>query len=145
MGERDIRIGDAERGQALELLGTHLGEGRLSVDEYGERSALVTAAKTRGELLALFADLPGPHPVFAQTTPLPTVTAGAAPVERRRFELDPRLGKVAVPLVVLTCVGLYMLIKVPAIFLLIPVVVILVGSFGGGGGHGGHGRDRRRR
>lgn len=58
----DIRIGDADREQALHALGEHMSSGRLTVDEYGERSARVTAAKTRGDLAELFADLPEPRP-----------------------------------------------------------------------------------
>ena len=58
----DVRIGDADRELALHALGEHLSAGRLDVDEYGERSARVTAAKTRGELTEIFTDLPEPHP-----------------------------------------------------------------------------------
>lgn len=61
---RDIRIGDAEREEALHALGTHLSAGRLDIDEYGDRSAKVTAARTRGELVSPFADLPEPRPAF---------------------------------------------------------------------------------
>jgi hypothetical protein len=45
--------------------------GRLDVDEYGERSAEVATAKTRGELAELFTDLPEPHPKFG----IPAVAA----------------------------------------------------------------------
>lgn len=48
----------------MTALGEHMSAGRLDIDEYGERTARVTAAKTRGELLALFDDLPAPHPTF---------------------------------------------------------------------------------
>lgn len=58
----DVRIGDADRETALSALGEHLSAGRLDVDEYGERSARVTAAKTRRELMEIFTDLPEPHP-----------------------------------------------------------------------------------
>ncbi len=44
----DLRIGDAEREHALRALGEHMGLGRLDVEEYGERSARITTAKTRG-------------------------------------------------------------------------------------------------
>ena len=58
----DLRIGDREREAALTALGEHLTAGRLDLDEYGRRSALATHAERRGDLVALFADLPGPHP-----------------------------------------------------------------------------------
>lgn len=72
----DLRIGDTEREEALKALGEHLSAGRLDIDEYGDRSARVTAARTRGELDALFTDLPEPRPAFgAASGPL----AGAPP------------------------------------------------------------------
>jgi len=43
--------------------------GRIDIDEYGERSARVTAAKTRGEVGEQFADLPAPHPVVGAGEP----------------------------------------------------------------------------
>ena len=77
MGESsEIRIGDTEREAALKALGEHLSAGRIDIDEYGDRSAQVTAARTRGDLRGLFTDLPEPHPVLGDTeVPL----AGAAP------------------------------------------------------------------
>ncbi|MEV0678301.1 DUF1707 domain-containing protein [Actinosynnema sp. NPDC050436] len=128
MGERDIRIGDADREQALRLLGEHLGEGRLDVDEYGDRSARVTAARTRAELLALFGDLPAPHPVFAQVAPLPSAT----PAPRGAFGLDQRLVNAVVPAVGIACVAVFVLgVRSPFIFLLVPLVALLVGRLGG--------------
>lgn len=53
------------------MLGDHLTAGRLSLDEYGERSARATHAVTRGDLKQLFADLPAPHPEFGDE-PAPT-------------------------------------------------------------------------
>lgn len=127
MGERDIRVGDAEREQALRLLGEHLGEGRLDVDEYGDRSARVATARTRGELLALFADLPAPRPRFAQVVPLPSPAAGPA----TRPRLDPRLAAGLVPAVGVLCVVLFFVaVKTPLIFLLVPAVALLVGRLG---------------
>jgi hypothetical protein len=72
-----MRIGDADRETALTALGEHMSAGRIDLDEYGERSAKVTAAKTRGELAELFADLPQPHPVFG--APPATSTAVEPP------------------------------------------------------------------
>jgi hypothetical protein len=66
-----MRIGDTEREQALAALGEHMSAGRLDIDEYGERSAKVTAARTRGELLELFTDLPAPKPTFGAPAPKP--------------------------------------------------------------------------
>ncbi len=50
----DTRIGTLEREQAVELLTRHLGEGRLSLAEFGDRCALVEAARTNHDLAVLF-------------------------------------------------------------------------------------------
>ena len=84
-----MRIGDTEREQALAALGEHMSAGRLTIDEYGERSAKVTAARTRGELLELFTDLPDPKPGSAPmpqpaaASAQPPAKPAAAPVEKR--------------------------------------------------------------
>ncbi|MEE2057493.1 DUF1707 SHOCT-like domain-containing protein [Rhodococcus artemisiae] len=58
MDSPEIRIGDTERAEALNLLGEHFSHGRLNLSEFEERSAQATAATTRGELEILFTDLP---------------------------------------------------------------------------------------
>lgn len=54
----DLRIGDAERERALAQLGRHVGDGRLGLAEFTERSDRVAVARTRAELQAVQADLP---------------------------------------------------------------------------------------
>ncbi|AOS64397.1 DUF1707 domain-containing protein [Actinoalloteichus hymeniacidonis] len=56
-----LRIGDAERGEAIRFLGDHYSQGRLTMAEFEDRSESATAARTRSDLIALFADLPGDH------------------------------------------------------------------------------------
>lgn len=46
----------------MKALDAHLEAGRLDPEEYGERSARVTEARTAEDLDPLFADLPAPHP-----------------------------------------------------------------------------------
>jgi hypothetical protein len=58
-----LRIGNAEREQAVTVLGEHFASGRLDVDEFDERVARAYRAKTEQDLRPLFADLPAPHPV----------------------------------------------------------------------------------
>jgi hypothetical protein len=61
-----VRPSDREREEVAEALRRHAGEGRLDVDELGERLEAVYAARTRAELEPLTADLPGvvaPAPV----------------------------------------------------------------------------------
>jgi len=58
----EVRIGTAEREQALKTLSAHFSAGRLSVAEFDERSAVVAAAATRGDLERVFGDLPALEP-----------------------------------------------------------------------------------
>lgn len=61
-GDSELRVGDREREAAITALGEHYAAGRLGKDEYDERAAAALAARTRGGLTPLFADLPGPDP-----------------------------------------------------------------------------------
>ena len=54
----DHRVSDADRESTTELLRQATGEGRLGFDEMETRVSAVYAAKTRGELDVLTADLP---------------------------------------------------------------------------------------
>jgi hypothetical protein len=69
MAQADIRISNAERDAAVETLGEHLATGRLELGEYEERCGVAVAARTRGDLEALFTDLPAPHPDLSSATP----------------------------------------------------------------------------
>jgi hypothetical protein len=68
-GEAYIRISNVERDEAVSTLGMHLSTGRLELSEFEERCGLAAAARTRGELEALFSDLPAPHPDLSSATP----------------------------------------------------------------------------
>lgn len=120
-----IRIGTAEREAATEALGEHLAAGRLDIDEYGDRSARASLARTRGELVQLFADLPRPHPAFM--TPEPALPAPSWQPRPRRLRTGPplvaRLG-MALPLVALVMVLAFHLWF---LFLLIPLSGMLFG------------------
>ena len=59
-----LRIGTAEREDAMRVLGEHFGAGRLQMDEYEQRVDAVANSVTRGDLRVLFADLPPPYPPF---------------------------------------------------------------------------------
>jgi len=54
----DIRVSDAERDEALGELSEHFQTGRLTQDEFEERSGLALRAKTGNDLNELFTDLP---------------------------------------------------------------------------------------
>lgn len=54
----DYRIGDAERQQAMDDLGTHWAAGRLDYEDYEKRLDHVTQAQTRSDISYIFDDLP---------------------------------------------------------------------------------------
>jgi Domain of unknown function (DUF1707) len=66
----ELRIGDAEREAAVAALGEHYAAGRLTKDEYDERSAQAWEARTSSALWPLFAALPRPE------APRPTGPSG---------------------------------------------------------------------
>ena len=90
----EVRIGDAEREQAVSALGEHYLAGRLTKEEYDERTAVAWSARTASALHPLFADLPRQQAVVSQPAPKQKQRS------RRRFPVFP----VAVALVVLLIV-----------------------------------------
>jgi Domain of unknown function (DUF1707) len=62
----EMRASDADRDLALAELSEHFQTGRLTQEEFDERSARALQARTGRELSELFTDLPGPaQPGFA--------------------------------------------------------------------------------
>lgn len=73
-----IRIGDAERDQAVAVLSEHFVAGRLTQEEFEDRSDQATRARYTDDLLPLFDDLPD------EAQPVPAVWAPAARVPQVR-------------------------------------------------------------
>jgi len=64
-GETDsgaLRIADADRERASELLAEAMRQGRITPVEFSDRCAAAWAARTRAELFAVLSDLPGGPP-----------------------------------------------------------------------------------
>jgi Domain of unknown function (DUF1707)/2TM domain len=61
MARSQVRASDAERERSVEALRHFFADGRISSDEFEERVERAYDARTRGELDALFADLPSPR------------------------------------------------------------------------------------
>ncbi|MFI5063077.1 MAG: DUF1707 domain-containing protein, partial [Streptosporangiales bacterium] len=80
-----LRVSDADREQAAEVLRTAAGDGRITIDELDERLEAAYGAKTYGDLAAVTADLPlaGPKP--------PAVPGAAVPAQPGTFPAD-RIG-----------------------------------------------------
>ncbi len=56
--EDRLRASDADRDRVIDLLAQAAAEGRLTLEEYSERSETALAARTQGELAVLTADIP---------------------------------------------------------------------------------------
>lgn len=121
----------------MRKLGEHMSVGRLDLEEYGERTAKVTAAKTRRELIELFADLPDPRPTFGPPVKSAPATRPARPPERRSGDwtdqpLAQRIWAAMVPISAIIALILFLSVfKVWFIFLLPAAVAIIGGSVWG--------------
>jgi hypothetical protein len=128
MADDKIRIGNAERDAAMKALDEHLTAGRLDLDEYGERYAKATVARTQDDLAALFTDLP---PVRVAPEP------SSSPRQARGRSWMP-IGVRLVGVVPLVAVVLFFATGAWLWFLLIPVAAKLFYP-------GWHGYGRRHR
>lgn len=72
VGDRELRVSDAEREHVGQLLQRAVGLGMLSLGEFTERMDTALAAKTRGELNAVLIDLPGVRLVGQPAAPSST-------------------------------------------------------------------------
>lgn len=135
------RIGTVERESAMAALDAHLEAGRLDPEEYGERSARVTEARTADELEPIFADLPEPRPHVGATAMLAPATGAGLPAERPAPGVLARYGPAisgALPIIALV---LFLTVPIPhawVFFLLIPLGGALFAGFRRGDGR----RDR---
>jgi hypothetical protein len=71
----DFRVSDAERDQAVAELSEHFQAGRITQEEFEDRSGRALQARTRNDLTGLFTDLPG----GAVAAPKAGPAAGPAP------------------------------------------------------------------
>ncbi|MEO7236374.1 MAG: DUF1707 domain-containing protein [Lapillicoccus sp.] len=79
-GDSAQRVGDQERQAAITALGEHWRAGRLDPAEHERRTTAAYTAVTRGDLEALFADLPGGLPA-GLPSPVSRAVASAPPPE----------------------------------------------------------------
>jgi len=63
-----LRLSEADREAAVDQLGEHYAVGRITKDEFDERSDAIWSAKTRGDLAPIFADLPVRSPALPAPT-----------------------------------------------------------------------------
>lgn len=60
MMDDSLRAADRDRDEVAEILREQYAQGRLTMEEFDERSTAAASAKTMGDLRALTADLPAP-------------------------------------------------------------------------------------
>ena len=114
-----LRLSDAEREAAVSALGEHYAAGRLTREEYDERSDRAYAARTAAEVVPLFTDLPAPHPYAPATPRTARPATGPAvpwPAYRAPVRRGPRLPLLPLLFVV---IGLAMLLKAPFLVFLV--------------------------
>ncbi|HTI25769.1 MAG TPA: DUF1707 domain-containing protein [Kutzneria sp.] len=85
----NLRVSNVERERAGVLLQDALEQGMITLDEYGERSAIAASAKVRDELTAVLADLPA-----AVQNGVVALTSPAAADTERPLELNAGMGNV---------------------------------------------------
>ncbi|WP_017614830.1 DUF1707 SHOCT-like domain-containing protein [Nocardiopsis salina] len=89
MSDLHYRISDSERDEALGHLRTALEEGRLSVDEHGERTHRALSARTNDDLRPVFDDLPQQlWPSSVAPPPVATAAPSATPAAPPARETD---------------------------------------------------------
>jgi hypothetical protein len=100
----DIRVSDAERDQAVAKLSEHFQAGRLTQEEFEDRSGRALQARTGDDLNALFTDLPQ-KTVSAPSFSDPTVEDPVAGQPRQPGSgIVRRAGRLPVARVVIACV-----------------------------------------
>ncbi|RMB61998.1 DUF1707 SHOCT-like domain-containing protein [Tessaracoccus antarcticus] len=86
-----LRAGDADRDAVLEVLQRAHGEGRLSIEELGERQDRALEARYTDQFDELVEDLPEGHELAAgsasRVAPRPTSLPATGPAERTSFSI----------------------------------------------------------
>jgi Domain of unknown function (DUF1707) len=93
----EMRASDADRDRVIDVLRAAAGEGRLTADEFEERTQAVLSARTFGELAAFTADLPAPGH-YVPSAPghyLPSRTPAAPPPAGEEIRIAQKGGSVS--------------------------------------------------
>lgn len=133
-GVTGVRVGNVERDAAMRALDVHLSAGRLDVDEYGQRYAKASLARTQDELTVLFIDLPEPHGLVTEPPRAPVPSAGPRPTGPSGAPLFGRLGETVVAVSPFVALLLFFVVAHAWwVFLLIPISgAVVYGNARGG-------------
>src|SRR4029077_11639197 len=137
-----IRASDADREHAVGLIRDGYACGRLTLDEFDERTTAAFASRTWGELRKLTQDLPAP----GQRAPLPDAPPAVPQQTWGSDDRPPRAvpssdGPVLMPVLTIALFWLALTFTAHAAGALIPVVlIVLMAVQMGGRGPGGPGR-----
>jgi len=132
-----LRISDADRAQALDLLSQQYAEGRLDKDEFDERSDAIWSAKTQGDLAPIFADLPWRSPEVRARPTGRGPRSGWGPMRGRRWA-PPLL------LVILALAAVTLIFEMPFLLFALFGLWFFFGGCHGSRRHMGHRTDRLR-
>ncbi|MEV6912339.1 DUF1707 domain-containing protein [Amycolatopsis sp. NPDC051071] len=119
-----MRLSDAERQDALEALEEHVRTGRLDIDEFGTRSAKISAARMASDLEPLFTDLPSPRPsALLPLAAMPGVAQASA-----KSDAPPAkwLTASAVPIAAAVAIALFFFTRGTFLVFLLPLAVALI-------------------
>ncbi len=139
-----LRVSDSDRDRAIAELSEHFQAGRITADEFEERTGRALRARTVGDLAELFTDLP--RKLTPTAGPAPRLAPGAGPALPPASAPPARFGGVPViPLVVVAVLVLGGFISGHSIVaVLVPVLItLIIVRRIVDGGHREH-RDRRR-
>ena len=126
-----LRVGDAERQQAVTALGEHYAAGRLDQAEYDTRIQTAYAARTRVDLQGLFGDLPEPVPFRpAGHQPAGTHQVGWQAGRDARDRPRHRSGRPVIP--VIMAIAIFLGVSLLVHFPVVPLLFLLLWI---GGGH----------
>jgi hypothetical protein len=124
----DLRVSDADRDRALAALSEHYQAGRLTLEEFEERSEQTLKSKTARELTSLFTDLPtGPGVTTATEQAVAVPEAGPHWPVARIIATAAGIAALAIVVSVLARTGLAVHVGGPrrTFGLPIPLLVIL--------------------
>jgi hypothetical protein len=133
-----MRASDCDREKVAEILREAYAEGRLSLDEFDDRTTAAYAAKTWGDLRGLTNDLPA----GADLGP-PEPVGSAAAVWSQHPSAQPTGRRVVIPFLPLAFLFLVLATSAHAAVLFVPAVIMLLvwraARRGRGPGHGPRG------